>query len=313
MENLEPDMADRATFLRDRLLLSPNDSGTMCELALLLEERQELPQAIDLYQRALRVDPYQPDVALKLGRLWLALGDGARAASWFNRALSIDPDSAEAKTALDAVGDAESVTADYVRTLFDQYADRFDADLVGTLKYQAPRLVAGMLERHGVGNGAADILDLGCGTGLSGAALKPFACRLDGVDLSPRMVEKARARAFYDALSVGDVVAFLDGATAAWDLIAAVDVLNYLSDLGPVFLVSARRLRPGGLLAGTVEKREEGGVALSEKRRYRHGRDHLAAAIDAAGLVPVEIAEGELRREGGAGVAGLVFLAHRPD
>jgi len=312
MENSPPDTTDRTALLRERLFLSPNDSGAMCELARLLEGAGDLPQAIDLYQRALRVDPYQPDVALSLGRAWMALGDGARALSWFNRALAIDPDDGEAQAAVESAGSGESITPAYVRTLFDQYADRFDADLVGTLKYQAPRLVAEMLARHAIADGAADILDLGCGTGLSGAALKRFARRLDGVDLSPRMVEKARDRGVYDALAVGDVVAFLDGASAPWDAIAAVDVLNYLDDLAPVFTASAKRLRPGGLFAGTVEKREEGGRALTEKRRYRHGRDHLETAAQQAGLTLLQVVEDELRREGGSGVTGLVFLVRHP-
>ena len=314
MEIIEPDtanMPDRATTLRDRLLIAPDDATTMRELAKLLEELNDLPQAIDLYQRALRVDPYQPDVTVNLGRLWLALGEGGRATSWFNRALSIDPDNIEAQAALETIGSSDSVTPAYVRTLFDQYADRFDADLVGTLKYQAPRQVAGILERHGVADGSAGVLDLGCGTGLSGLSLKRFANRLDGVDLSERMVEKARARGIYDTLAVGEAVAFLEGVDRAWDLIAAVDMLNYLGDLEPVFRAAAARLRPGGFLAGTVEKREEGGLALTEKRRYRHGRDHLDAAIAKAGLMLIDVADGELRREAGAGVAGLIFLASR--
>jgi len=297
--------------LRERLLLDPRDSGAMCALAVALEAAHDLPGAVDLYQRALRVDRYQVDVLASLGRLWTVLGDIGRARSWFERALSIDPDHAGAQAGLAALEAPEALTPAYIRTLFDQYADRFDADLTGTLKYQAPALVAALLGRCGVAAGSADLLDLGCGTGLSGAALKPFALAMDGIDLSPGMVAKAAGRRIYDALTVGEAEAFLAGAAKSWDVIAAVDMLNYLGDLGPIFRGIAARLTLGGLLAGTVEKRIEGGQALSEKRRYRHGEDHVRAALDAAGLVLVELSEAVLRQEGGVPVAGLVFAARR--
>lgn len=297
--------------LRERLLLDPRDTDAMRALAVLLEEAHDLPSAVDLYQRALRVDPYQVEVLASLGRLWTVLGDAARARSWFERALSIEPDHAEAQAGLAALEAPEALTPAYIRTLFDQYADRFDADLTGTLKYQAPALVAALLARCCIAGGKIDLLDLGCGTGLSGAALKPLARTLDGVDLSPRMVSKAEARGIYDMLAVGEAEAFLAGAAKSWDVIAAVDMLNYLGDLGPIFRLVAERLRVGGLLVGTVEKRIEGGQALSEKRRYRHGEDHVRAALDGAGLVLVEMSEAALRQEGGAPVAGLVFAARR--
>lgn len=314
MENLVPETPDARSEierLRERLLLDPRDTRTMRALAGLLEAADDLPGAIDLYQRALRVDPYQLDVLVSLGRLWSVLGDAVRARSWFDRALAVDPDCAEAETGLAALDNPDSLTPAYVRTLFDQYADRFDADLIGTLKYRAPDHVAALLARCGIGMASADLLDLGCGTGLSGLALKPFARVMDGVDLSPGMVAKARARAIYDDLAVDEAEAFLNGSGKSWDVIVAVDMLNYIGDLTPIFRAAAARLRPGGLLAGTVEKREEGGQALTEKRRYRHGADRLRAAIEAAGLSFVEMSEADLRQEGGLPVAGLIFAARR--
>jgi predicted TPR repeat methyltransferase len=298
--------------LRERLLLDPRDTESMRLLALRLEDEQDLPGAIDLYQRALRVDPYQLRPLLALGRLWTILGDAARARSWFERALALEPDNGEGLAGLSALDGPEILTPAYIRALFDQYADRFDADLIGALKYRAPSLVAALLGRCGVAEGSADLLDLGCGTGLSGMALKLFARAMDGVDLSPGMVAKAEARGIYDALSVVEAEAFLMGDGKSWDIIAAVDMLNYIGDLAPIFRAAAARLRPRGLFAGTVEKRIEGGQALSEKRRYRHGADHVRAALDTAGLTLVELSEAELRQEGGIAVTGLVFAARRP-
>lgn len=304
-----PERAETVESLRERLLLSPQDTGAMGALAAMLEAAGDLPGAVDLHQRALRVDPYHLPALLDLGRLWTQLDDRVRARSWLLRALSIDPENDGAVAGLAALDSPDELTHDYIRTLFDQYADRFDRDLTGTLKYRAPQAVAALLERCAAGQGAA--LDLGCGTGLSGVALKAFALTLEGVDLSAGMVAKARARGIYDALSVGEAQAFLETADRKWDLIAAVDVLNYIADLGPVFSASAARLSPGGVFAGTVEKREEGGAALTEKRRYRHGEDHVRAAAVAAGLEIVEMNEDMLRQEGGKPVVGLIFALRR--
>jgi predicted TPR repeat methyltransferase len=303
--------ADLIATLRDRLLLAPQDSAAMAELAGLLEAAGDLPGAIDLYQRALRVDPYAVDIVLRLGHAWRALGDAGRARSWFARALAIDPDCAEAGAELaNATGDA--LTPAYIRTLFDQYAERFDQELTGTLGYRAPQLVAAALGRQGLADGSADILDIGCGTGLSGLALRRFARRLDGVDLSPGMIARALARSVYDAVFVGDALGHLSGDADAWDIVTAVDMLNYVGDLAGLFATAASSLRPGGLLAGTVEKGASG-VALTYKRRYAHGADHLRAALSAAGLDLLDLTEEVLRNEGGIPVPGLIFVAHRPE
>ena len=311
MENLPADRVEAIAHLRERLFLEPRDNRAMGELAVLLAAADDLPGAIDLYQRSLRVDPYDTDVLVRLGRLWTVLGDLDRARSWFARALAIDSACEGATAGLAGLADAEGLSPAYIRTLFDQYAERFDAHLLGTLGYRAPVEVAGVLSRGGLSDGAADILDLGCGTGLSGAALHRFAARLDGVDLSPLMVAKARLRGIYDDLAVGEAMAYLEQGGRDWDVVAAVDMLNYIGDLTPLFERARSRIRASGWLAGTVEKRPEGGSALTEKRRYRHGEDYLRQALSAAQLAVVEISDAVLRQEGGEPVAGLIFSARR--
>jgi len=310
MENISADIVVETARLRERLLLEPRDKRAMCDLAVLLGAAGDLPGAIDLYQRALRVDPYDTDVLVRLGRLWNWLGDLDRARSWFTRALSIDPDCEEASAGLAELSDPGTLTHDYIRTLFDQYAERFDENLTVNLHYRAPGHVAAMVTRCGIVS-PVDILDLGCGTGLSGVPLHSFAARLDGVDLSPMMIAKAASREIYHDLAVAEARTYLSDATLDWDVIVAVDMLNYVGDLTPIFQAAAARVRPGGWLIGTVEKRAEGGLALTSKRRHTHGEDHLRQAISAAGLAVIEIVEAVLRQEGGQPVAGLIFAARQ--
>ncbi|HYV48310.1 MAG TPA: class I SAM-dependent methyltransferase [Myxococcaceae bacterium] len=88
--------------------------------------------------------------------------------------------------------------------------------------------------------------DLGCGTGRTGSWLKARGVqRIDGIDLTPEMLEKARARGVFTSLSVADVGASgLEG--GAYDLVTTSLVDEHLKDLGPLYRESARLAAPGG-------------------------------------------------------------------
>ena len=83
----------------------------------------------------------------------------------------------------------------YVARLFDDYAPRFDAHLIESLAYRAPALIADALDSAAPGRRFAHALDIGCGTGLMGQAVRGRVDHLTGVDLSPRHDrQSARAR-----------------------------------------------------------------------------------------------------------------------
>ncbi|WP_270939063.1 class I SAM-dependent DNA methyltransferase, partial [Falsiroseomonas oryzae] len=221
----------------------------------------------------------------------------------------------QARFLLAALGEAaapDRAPAAYVRELFDQYAARFDADLQGRLGYRTPALVAALLEACGVApDGARRVLDLGCGTGLSGLALKPFARRLVGLDLSPRMLAEARRRGIYDVLEEADLLDWLPRHAGAFDLVAAADVLNYLGDLRPALAAVAGALAPGGVAAFSIEAGAGAPYALGPGMRYRHDAAHVAALAAAAGLVEVARQDAVLRKEKGVPVAGVLFALRR--
>jgi predicted TPR repeat methyltransferase len=97
----------------------------------------------------------------------------------------------------------EDVESEYIRRLFDDFADRFEDTLVGHLAYDTPHRMKQFLHRHAA-DGAASVLDLGCGTGLMGQQLARSGRSIDGVDLSPRMLDHARAKEGYRDLHAGD-------------------------------------------------------------------------------------------------------------
>ena len=160
------------------------------------------------------------------------------------RALAIEPDDALGVridlARLEAIPPESAISDGYVRALFDDYASGFDRHLVKKLAYRGPELIAEALERavakrfrafafeHG--------LDLGCGTGLMSQALAGLFDRMEGVDLSPRMLAQAARTKLYDRLHEGELVSFLRGrAEGEADLVLAADVLVYMADLDAVF------------------------------------------------------------------------------
>ena len=88
----------------------------------------------------------------------------------------------------------------FVEKTFDTFAASFEAKLQ-SLAYRAPDIVAATLADTGLAaNGRLEILDIGCGTGLCGPLLRPYASRLIGVDLSAGMLAHAEEKNVYTDL-----------------------------------------------------------------------------------------------------------------
>ena len=253
-----------------------------------LAGRGDFAAAADLFEQALEAAPAFAPAWFALGEVRAKLRDSAGAAAAFRQALAIDPDDrcgAALHLARLGAGDAASaMSRAYVRTLFDQYAPRFD-EALQSLAYGGPALLREAIEKVCPHAMFDHMLDLGCGTGLAGAAFRPRVRRLTGIDLSPAMVARARAKEAYDRLETGDLLQFLVAEQSnggVYDLVVAADVFVYLFDLAPVATAVAKALSPGGLFAFTVETHAGAGVELGQKLRYRHGIDHVRNTLEAA-------------------------------
>jgi predicted TPR repeat methyltransferase len=203
----------------------------------------------------------------------------------------------------------------FVEKIFDGFAASFDSKLA-KLSYRAPALVAGMLADSDVeASKSLDVLDAGCGTGLCGPLIAPYAHRLVGVDLSTRMLAQAKARNVYDDLFKVELTAYLRDCRGAFDVIVSADTLVYFGSLQEVVAASADALRPGGQLIFTVEESidagPESGYSISPHGRYSHTRQYIERVLADANLAS-EIVAAELRLEAGAPVAGLVVRATKP-
>ena len=298
------DVAGALEEAREAVSLSPNIAPALVALGEALLAAEALPAGIAELQRALRLDPGDDRARALVATAWLKAGEAQKALEILS-ALEPAPDVIAMMRQAQAIQTAQRSDPGYVRHLFDQFSGDYDARMLGQLHYAAPQILRELAALVMAGREGLAILDLGCGTGLAGEMFKPLAARLDGIDLSPAMIEKARARGIYDHLAVADLESALAADGPAFDLILAADTLVYLGDLAAVFAGAAGRLAPDGYFLFTVESKLGEGFELGPKRRWRHSEAYLRQAAAAAGLDVAGLVAATPRREANQPVDGF--------
>jgi predicted TPR repeat methyltransferase len=307
------DLAGALSAAREADRLSPNIEEAVLALGETLMALGYLPSAIAEFQRALRLDPDSNAARFDLGCAWAEAGEAEKALEQFAQLPpGAVPDLAAKIAAVQAMCTLPRSDPGYVRHLFDQFSAHYDVRMRDQLAYRAPEILRELAEL--VRPGANDLvtLDLGCGTGLAGEVFADIVRVIDGVDLSPAMIEKARLRALYRNLAVADIEAELQVAGTDYDLVVAADTLVYLGDLAITFLGVARRLKPEGMFLFTVEKSEGPDFELGPKRRWRHSEAYVRELAAMAGFDVAGLLSCSPRSEAGVPVEGLaVALSKR--
>lgn len=298
---------EAADLLQEALAQEPDNAEALGHRATALAELGDIEQALATVERALSVEPQLGPAWSLHGNLLKFLGRADEARQSFRNAIERGGHPELNRYYLAALGgDTAPATAprEYVESLFDGYAEGFEAHLVQVLKYHAPEILVAHLARTGRHFDSA--LDLGCGTGLCGLALRPLAGRLDGVDLSSAMVERAGARGIYDSVVQGDLVEYLDSTQRRYDLVVGADVFIYVGALERVFEGVARVLVPGGVFCFCVEAALEGPeLALRPSLRYAHSRGYIEKLAEQYGFEISATAEHPIREDQRTPIAGL--------
>ncbi len=336
-------------FLERAVALEPGNAELWLHYAEVQQDLQLLPQALASLDRALALDGNNAIAWSNRGMLLRELQRPKEAAASFEEALARGADASLNQFYLASVrsgthGDAAQNTVAsqgaagvpasvpvslptsapraYVEQLFDSYADDFAIHLVQALHYRGhERLVERLVQLH---PGRFDkALDIGCGSGLCGPLLRPRCGRLDGLDISSAMVEKARQTGMYDHLFHADAVEYLRASSSPrpYDLILAADVFNYVGALEPVFAAVHKALAAGGRFCFTVEAIDEAQVGanavqdgaadlqLLPSLRYAHSEPYVRRVANTHGYAIDEISREALREDQGGVVSALyVFL-----
>jgi len=289
------------------------------EFARDLQLKGDLPAAADLLLQAIELAPNFTTAWFMLGNIREQLGERDVAIAAFRNAHAADADDRHgAGLRLMRLGAAPvaAMTQGYVQTLFDQYAPRFESALVDGLDYRGPELLfRAVLSVRAAARRPAFFkraIDLGCGTGLAATAFAKEVDHFIGIDLSPRMIERARSTGFYAELEVADMVQGLrTKPDASADLILAADAMVYVADLSAVLAEAKRVLTAGGLLAFTAETHAGEGVIIGEGLRYAHAAAYVRAAVEAADLKLSLLEDRSARTEDNIPVPGLVAVASK--
>ncbi len=305
---------EAADLLQEALAQEPDNVEALGHRATALAELGDIEQALASVDRAVSLDPQHGTLWSLRGNLLKFLGRLDEACQSFENAIARGGDPELNRYYLGALrGGAAPASAPrrYVASLFDGYAEGFEEHLVQVLKYRAPDILASELAR--TGRRFSDALDLGCGTGLCGPAIRPLAAKLDGVDLSGNMVERAAARGIYDSVVQDDLVEYLGRTQRRYDLVIAADVFVYVGALEAVFGGVARVLASGGVFCFSVEAAPEGAdLALRPSLRYAHSRGYIEKLAEQYGFEILATAEHPIREDQRTPIAGLFAWLARP-
>lgn len=300
------------------LAVDPKMAEAHAGRAMALHRLRRFDEALRGYDRALALRPGHAATHEHRAATLQALGRRDEAIEAYRAAGNILEEQgasidhiAFALAALGIGAAPERAPQDYVKALFDQYAGHFDQHLTEVLDYRTPQAIAAALQ----GAGAAvqgEVLDLGCGTGLCAPFLRAGARGLSGVDLSARMLEKARATGLYDRLECADIGAFLARQERAFDLVVAADVFVYFGELGGVFAQVARALRPGGAFCFSTETAAGDSFVLQPSNRYAHAPAYLRELAREHGFALALLQDAHLRSENGLPIVGQVGVLRLP-
>jgi len=300
------------------LSLVPDFLEALSSRATALLEMGRHDEALAAFDRVLALRPDHAISWNNRGNTFVAMRRLEEAVVSFDRALALAPDLETARNnrnlALLELKRISRIPAVAVRALFDDYASYYDSAMVESLGYRAPSHLRGLAAR--VMPDAAPpmrILDLGCGTGLSGEAFKDLAAggRLDGMDLSPGMIEEARRRNIYSDLMIQDFETALAAPGLFYDLIIAGDALIYHGDLLPVLSGAARRLDLKGFCLFTVERMTGDSWEQTPANRFRHSEAYLRSCAEKSGFAVTEIVECTLRSESNTPVEGFAVALRK--
>ena len=313
---------DAIAAYRQAVALAPQFVQGWINLGNVLKKTAQFDEALSAYRSAILLKPDNVEALHGLARSLIAYGREAEALEIYRQWQQLEPDNPIVLHQIAACAGAaapQRASDAFVQKTFDRFAGSFD-EVLARLEYRAPALCGELVARL-LGPAPAQprdglaVLDAGCGTGLCGTILRPYARSLHGVDLSGGMLAKAAGRAVYDKLDEAELTAWLAAHRGAWDLIVSADTLCYFGALDAAMAAAASALRGGGHLVFTVELTagQDAPAApefqLHAHGRYSHTESYVRQVLAAAGLEPLQLDQVVLRKEATRPVAGLLVGA----
>lgn len=314
--DMDEDLDRAAECFQTARSLAPQVPEIYHQIGMLSLKRGDLPDALQLLETARSMNPHIPDIDFDLGLICLKGGENEKAADYFREACRLSPTNIKSAYFLAiATGDvpADDLLQKYSALEFDDYAATFEQRLVDKLHYTLPFRVAETLQRVcGDACRFESVADLGCGTGLTGEAIRSVTGRLTGIDISENMIEFARAKNCFDQLYCGDVVATLNAQADQFDLFVATDVLVYIGNMEALMSAILAHATPGALFLFSTEKLAGEGLLLQATGRYAHSASYVHDVMMAHNCSVISEEVIDLRLETGSWLKGDLFVVRLP-
>jgi predicted TPR repeat methyltransferase len=320
----EKDYKNTVSLLKKLLNLSPNDTASHVNLAISLTNLDQNEAAIHHFELAAILEPDDADIHQNLGNIYIKLNRKQDALASFKEVIRIEPNNPVKHLVAAFSGNTTSTApAEYIAQLFDNYAENFESHLTEELHYTTPSLLLSTIQSHvNLSERQLDVLDLGCGTGLFGKVISPFAGQIVGVDLSLKMLEKAAELNMYHRLECKDLLEMMRSEPdASYDLVSATDVFIYIGALDELVIEAKRLLRHNGVFAFSTESLDalskpelqtsSPNFILNDSARYVHTLSYLNKLAQDSGFSVLEIKEETLRVNEGKPVIGYLLVWRR--
>lgn len=310
---------DAAESYHKALAIKPDYAEAHNNLGSTLRALEKPEKAVASFQMALDIKPDFAEAHSNLGNTLKNLGRLDEALESYRRALDIDPGRHDLRHLISSIsGETTDIAPEqYIRELFDDYAGTFDDHLTSTLSYEIPALMRQTVDAMADGPETFPrVLDLGCGTGMVAENFQDKAGEIDGVDLSPKMLEQAETKSVYANLYLADVLDFLEGPDVrptGYDLIVSGDTFIYIGKLDGVFAAARRALTNGGLFVFSVERLEDGEFKLLPSSRYSQSDAYIEKLAEENRFEIICLEPVVVRIEKEAPIPGRIFVLRATD
>jgi predicted TPR repeat methyltransferase len=302
---------DKALECFQKVLRKSNMAEVQYNIGLVYQKQYKYQQAVESYNEALLLNPDNAAAHNNLGLVLKLMNKPSEAIPHYQKTVELDPGNIAAKHILAALTGRQLKTAapEYVISLFDQYSDEFETELVRNLGYEVPyKLKDKITELLGDGVHFKHAVDLGCGTGICGQAFWPMSKKMTGVDLSPKMINKAEKKKVYDQLSQKDIIDFLVNSNDYFDLFVAADVFIYIGELENVFKSVKKRMLSDGYFTFSVERSNCDSYRLCSSGRYAHSRLYIEKLAEKNGFKIESCSETGIRKENDQWIEGDLYV-----
>jgi predicted TPR repeat methyltransferase len=305
-------LSQAKTHYLKALNVKPEDVQVLFNLGVIATRTGSIADAIEFYTRALNQDANIYEAHNNVGVAFLSVKNREKALQHFREALRIQPDNKSLQHTINILTHDKNLSSsppEYIRSLFNSYADHYDAHITQALKYDVPKqLFAAVNHYADVKKAHWNILDLGCGTGLCGELFQGKNNTLTGVDIAEQMLEIVAQKNLYQGLIHADIPDFLKDKHDVYDLVIAGDVLVYFGDLGELFADIYQALHHDGLFVFNAEIGSDKDYSMTESGRFAHSKSYLDNLIQQTQFKTLDYQIIHLRTQNGVPVEGHLYL-----